>query len=250
MRRTGRHYNYGELRDMVTLAEDDEGNINDDAELWKVIASGKIDINDECTGFYNVLTPILTFAIMVDQQKTAIKLLQLGANSHLSYESRKREFDTPASMAIFRDCRDVLRVLMMDVGYSAQSICRTVTRWVEDDDDEDEGWKEESYSMLQYALEHGTYETLRFILACKHIPTEFLEHHRDKLRKFDPCVSILNDAIDANRKLEAAWCTTWLTYSVMRGPWRHLCPMIVESMLNVAPKEHDEKEPASKKIKN
>lgn len=252
----GGHHNYwpyGERKDMVALSEDDDGNLVDGAELWEAIATGKVNVNDDCIGRGNVLVPILAYAIACRMQKTAVKLLEMGANPHVWFELRPSNgdncFDSPISMAIWKDCEDVLRALM-DMGFSTQSTCKTETRWVDADDDDEEGWKEEHTSVLEYALAHGTYEVLRCILAYKHTPVEVLEHHRDKLWMFDPCVGILNEAIAANIALEAAWCTAWMTYGVLRGPWRHLCPMIVERMVVTGMEEESEKEePVSKKIK-
>jgi hypothetical protein len=242
-----------EVRDIVFNAEDLDGNF-DNAFLWKCIALGKIDVNDECIGPGNVVMPILAYAIECTKQKTALKLLELGASPHVSYESsmREGEFKSPASAAIDQGCRDVLCALM-DMGFSAQTTCRTLMIWMDEEanpSDDDDGWKESTTSMLEYALEHGSRRTLRCILTYKYIPTEILENHRHLLRKHGERASVLNEAIFASRALEAAWCTAWVTYSVVRRAWRDLCPMIVDRMVVIGKDEENEKEElVSKKIK-
>ena len=244
------------LGDVVKMGEDEEGHIIEDALLWKLIEQGDLDVDELCLCPLNdvVHMPILTCAIVCGKEATAVKLLELGASPHVSSESEvSNAFFTPAYAAIDRGRLDVLRVLM-DMGLSLESECSSQMVWNngDDDDSDDEGWQEESMNMLQCALSHGSLNTLKFMLAYKYVPTEFLHDHRKGMWKWDSYAVAIKDAIDVNRTLEAAWCTTWLTYNVIRGPWRHLCPMIVESMLNVAAKEHedDEKETVSKKIKN
>ena len=243
------------LGDLVRMGEDEEGRIIEDALLWKRIEQGDLDVDELCLCPLNdvVQMPILTCAIVCGKEATAVKLLKLGASPHVS-SGRKtgRAFFTPAYAAIDRGRLEVLRVLM-DMGFSLESECSTQLVWNngDDDDSDDEGWQEESMNMLQCALSHGSLNTLKFMLAYKYVPTEFLHDHRKGMWKWDPYAVAIKDAIDVNRTLEAAWCTTWLTYSVIRGPWRHLCPMIVDRMLGVQEEEEEEekKEPVSKKLK-
>lgn len=233
------------------------------SQLREFLEWGDVNVNEKLYWAWSEHpTSLLASAIEHRNEPTALMLLELGANPATFVTTCEMDSDgysetsSPMALAISENCENVVCALL-DAGIMLESRC-----WIRTFQDE-----EEVYNVLEYAFLCAPYLMVEMLLSRKYTPSEFLrvylqwhkyyiddddddhDEHDEDCNRVQKCRSILTRGIAHSETLEAAWCTTWVTYSVVRGPWRHLCPMIVDAMVVGIDGGKGEKESVSKKIK-
>lgn len=229
------------------------------SQLREFLEWGDVNVNEKLYWAWSEHpTSLLASAIEHRNEPTALMLLELGANPATFVTTCEMDSDgysetsSPMALAISETCENVVCALL-DAGIMLESRC-----WIRTFQDE-----EEMYNVLEYAVLCARYSMLELLLSHKYTPSEFLREYLqrdkyysdddgyeyDRIARAQKCRSILTRGIAHSETLETAWCTTWVTYSVVRGPWRHLCPMIVDAMVVGIDGGKGEKESVSKKIK-
>lgn len=234
---------------LMHYAENDSEDDDDDYEFWNHIAAGYIQLDTFCRrGPKHRRTPLLAYAIGHSLPNIAMKLLRAGANPILQFRNGPDYRETPAWVAILNGRRDLLRV-MLDMGLTVESTCRI--KVLLDFDGKKQG--EDALDMLSCALLRGSTSTIELLCTHKYVSADFLRSHYGRPLTAHTTYAnrqVIKRVLDRNTALEAAWCTTWLTYTMIRGAWRHLCPIIVDGIMAAGDPQEEDVEPVSKKIKN